>query len=101
MNTKITFAALALGTALFATSAMADGMAPANGGMAPASGGMAPATTTNTMAPATGGMMAPMKPKPMKKMKKKPAMGGAMAPANTMAPASGGMAPSNSMSGSH
>jgi hypothetical protein len=89
MKTHFTLAALALGTALFATSAMADNMS--SNTMAPSATGntMAPAGTGNTMAPASGGMMAVHhKPKPKKHTTN------TMAPANTMAP-------SNTMGGSH
>ncbi|MEI9992423.1 MAG: hypothetical protein WDM86_20615 [Rhizomicrobium sp.] len=86
---KITMTAFALGTALFATAALADGMS-ANNTVAP-SNTMAPASA-NAMAPASGGMMADHKPKPKKHPA--PVTGGMMAPTNTMAP-------SNAMSGSH
>ena len=86
MKTHFTLAALALGTALFASSAMADNMS---------SNTMAPATATNTMAPASGGMMAVHhKPKPKKHTTNTMTPTNAMAPANTMAP-------SNTMGGSH
>src|SRR6201999_3916660 len=69
-----TLTALALGSALFATTAMAAGAtnAPA-GAMTPADSTMAPSNTMapttggmGAMHPATGGMMAHHKPKPPK-----------------------------------
>jgi len=85
--TKITLAAFTLGSALFATAALADGMS--TNSMAPTN---TPMAASNTMAPHTGGMMARHKPKA--KTHTAPTAGGMMAPTNTMAP-------SNTMGGSH
>jgi hypothetical protein len=96
MKTHLTLTALALGTALFTSAALADGMAAPSG----TNNTMAPAATNNTMAPAGGGMMGTPAHKPKPSNKKTPpantnAMGGStMAPAgtnNSMAPAGGGM----------
>ena len=86
----IRMTAVAIAAALFAAPAFADGMSSTNS--------MAPThrATANAMAPASGGMMAPVKPKPSDKKKHG---GGAIASANTMAPANA-MAPSNTTGGS-
>ncbi|HXC54215.1 MAG TPA: hypothetical protein VNU97_02885 [Rhizomicrobium sp.] len=84
MKTHVTLAALALGGALCATAAFADGTAAPTNTMAP--------NTMGAMHPMSGGMMATHKPKPHKHTT--PATGGMMAP-------TGAMAPSNSMGGSH
>ena len=99
MKTIIVLTTLAFGT-LSATSAFA-------------ASSMAPSGNAMMSAPATGGMMAPHKPKPKKPSKPMtnamhpansmaPQAGGMMTPAgNTMAPATNGMAPANHMGSSH
>jgi len=87
MNKQI-LAAFALSTALFTGGALADSMS---------------ATSTNSMAPASGGMTAAgdMMAAPHKPIHHKPKpMTHAMVPANAMAPAST-MAPANTMGGTH
>ncbi|HJW42579.1 MAG TPA: hypothetical protein VJ476_15295 [Rhizomicrobium sp.] len=92
MKTQYSFAGLALGTALFATAALADSMSTGtmpNNTMAPAS---------NATAPTNNGMMATHKPKP-KKHTTNAMSGNTMVPSNTTAPANA-MAPSNTTGGS-